>query len=304
MHKIKLVSIGGCVGYDILMTGVTWRHKFYMMSRYMGSVSRGYFKSGKIAERLQEEMPLLMNSVPNHMKAKVDRQLKAICKTDTIQSIIKRQIPNTIIIVDPGYELSDYYDDGDESFDIFPEYEEISNYFPDWFQIKVAKNRFKFDVASPRVEAQRDETYLDFFKLISNQKCLACFIDNASTERSYIKKLNSVSVTISAFNSRVPFLTSNADGDQMMLNFNYARRLIDRLYRRIKTNKEKYYIGENTDKAVWFDIDKEHCFADPDHRWGYHPTHLHYLCREIYVNKLHDTLVNLYNRNVKIVQTN
>lgn len=302
MQKIKLVSIGGCVGYDILMTGVSWRHKFYMMARYMGSVSRGYFKPGKIAERLHDEMQSLIDNIPNNLRSKVNRQLLAICKTDTIESIVKRQPPNTIIIVDPGYELSDYFDDGNESFDIFPEYEEIEQFFPDWFRLKVAQNRFKFDVASPRVEAERDETYLNFFKLLSDQKCLACFIDNASTERTFIKKLNSVSVTISAFNSRVPFLTSNAEGEQMMLNYNYARRLIDRLYRRIKTNKEKYYSGENADKAVWFDIDRELCFADPEHRWGYHPTHLHFLCRQIYVDKLHNALIDLYNQNVKIAQ--
>jgi hypothetical protein len=301
MRKIKIATIGGCTGYDILMTNVNWRQKFLLTDVYMGSVSRSYFKPGKIAERLQEEMESLKHTFPSKHKENINRQLKVIFKNETIDSIIRKQAPSTIIMIDPGYELSDYFDDGNESFDIFPYWEDIQEFFPEWFRLKVAQHRYKFDVASPRVEAERDETYLNFFKLLSDQRCLAIFIDNASTEKSYIKKLNSVAVTISAFNSRVSFLTASANGEQTTLNFNYARRLIDRLFRRIKTNKEKYYSGENASKATWFDIDRDMCFADPEHRWGYHPAHLHHTCRVVLCERLHDEIIKLHQQNIVVI---
>lgn len=303
MNKIKLVSVGGCAGYDILMTGTAWRNKFYLNARYMGSISRGYFKPGKISERLLEELPTLDKNFPSSMRNQLQGQIKAICKVETIESIIKMQMPNTIVIIDPAYELSDYYDDGEESFDIFPDWENFVPYLPSWLVEKVAKNRFKFDMASPRVEKQRVDTYTDIFRLLTEQKCLAFFIDNVATEKSYIRKLNSISSTISAFNSKVTFLTATQDGKQSILNFNYAMRLIERLYRIVKTNKERYYVGEHEHKAAWFDIDREMCFADPEHRWGYHPTHLHHLCRAALVDRFHSELLDLYNKNVKILES-
>ena len=301
MRKIRVVSVGGCVGYDIMMTNRDWRQKFVLAEVYTGSVSRSQFKPGKIAERLQDEMRSLQETWPREQKANINRQLRVIVKTETINSIIQKQLPNTIIMVDPSYELSDYFDDGNESFDIFPFWEDIQQYFPDWFRLKVSQYRYKFDVASSRVESDRVNTYLNFFKVLTDQKCLAMFIDNAATERSYIKKLNSIATTISAFNARVSFLTANADSEQTTLNFNYAMRLIDRLFRIIKTNKEKYFSGEHASKAIWFNIDRSMCFADPEHPWGYHPAHLHYTCRTILCEQLHKELVNLYQQNIVVI---
>ena len=301
MKKIPIVSIGGCAGYDILVSDIAWVRNFYIPDRYSGSVSRSFFKPGKIAERLHDELKTITANHSNDVKMKIKRQVDVVLKIDNVESIIKKQEPNTIIMVDPGYELSDYYDDGEESFDILPEYDEVKHYFPSWFNQKIAQHRYKFDVASARVELKRDETYLEFFNLVTKQQCLAFFIDNVATEKTYIKKLNSVATTISAFNSTVSFLTVDQEGKNTLLNFNYAKRLINRLFRRIKTNVERYYVEDKIDKAKWFDIDKEVCFADAEHRWGYHPAHLHISCRTLLVKPMHKELINLYQKNTNLI---
>jgi len=301
VKKIPIVSVGGCAGYDILVSDFNWIRNFSIPNRYTGSVSRSFFKPGKIATRLHDEMTSKRKSFTNDVKLSITRQLDVIFKIENIENIIKKQSPNTIIMVDAGYELSDYYDDGEESFDILPEWQEIQKFFPDWFVKKVSENRYKFDYASRRVEQRRDDTYLEFFNLVTDQKCLAFFVDNVATERTYIKKLNSVATTISSFNSCVSFLTADPEGKNTLLNFNYATRLINRLFRRIKTNVERYYVDDKFLKAKWFNIDKEVCFADSDHRWGYHPAHLHISCRSLLAKPMHDELIKLYQQNMNLI---
>lgn len=301
MQRIPLVSVGGCAGYDILVSNPSWFTTFAVNERYTGSVSRSFFKPGKIATRLYDEMLSTDNKLDSNIRIRIQRQLDVVLKINSVQSIIEKQSPNTIIMVDPGYELSDYFDDGDESFDILPEYDQVKQFFPEWFNTKVSQNRYKFDFASRRVEAKRDETYLDFFNLVTKQKCLAFFVDNVATERTYIKKLNSVATTISAFNNCVAFLTVDQTGKNTLLNFNYAKRLIGRLFRRIKTNVEKYYVDEKANKAEWFEIDQELCFADDDHRWGYHPAHLHFSCRQALSKPMIDSLLSLYQKNNNLI---
>ncbi len=302
MRKIKLVSFGGCSGYDILTTDVSWRSKFSLTERYDGSVSRSFFKPGKIAARLYEEMMPLGNNFPNNsIKEKVRRQLSVIFKTFTVESILKTQTPNTIVIIDPSYELCDFYEKDDEAFDILGDWQDIKMYFPEWFRKEVAQNLCKFDMTGTRAAFQRLTNYRELFRLLEEHRCYPFFVDNVSSERVYVKELNSVAVNISLFCSKVSFLTANEKGEYTTLNFDYAIRCIDNLYNKLKDTTSHYY-AENPKKHAWFPVERENCFTDPEHKWGYHPAHLHHLSRSTMSKKMHDAIIELYNDNVSIIK--
>lgn len=300
MKKIRIVTVGGCTGYDILVTGNEWRKNFSIGDRYTGSVSRSFFKPGKIAARIQEEMLHLIPTFPSSVREKIKRQIDVIVKTNNIESIVRQQTPNTVVLVDAGYELLDFYEKDDEAFDILPEWDEISSYFPDWFRKEIAQNICKFDTKGTSTAFQRLNCYREFYRLTTEQKCLCVYIDNPATERVYVKELNSVGVNISLFCSKVPFLTATSDGKTLTLNFEYAIKSIDMLYTMLRTRTQDYYAGDDK-KAAWFYIDKEMCFADPEHHWGYHPAHLHYTCRSVLMQQLHSTIISLYEKNISSI---
>ena len=289
--KINIISLGACTGVDILTTDSKHRDNYTLSnsSIWASSVGRSMVPSGKIAERLLSDL-----GDTSKLSLQARRQLNAITKFNNPVDILKNAPANSVIMVDLGYEITDYVIQGDEEFDMRPGWFDIKHLFPAWLDEVVSTGLTKFDSNSTwgtmHNYTERRRRLQQFFAILNKYKFPVIIIDNAWNPFTYNKEFNSITQTISVFNSRVPFLISDGSQNYIMLNYNYANKIINSVYETAKNTYQTVY--KDNKHWVWFDLDRSMLYSDPEHPHGHHPCHLHYTCRKI----LNPSLLSLINK--------
>ena len=282
--------MGSCTAYDILASDPSHMDKFSTpwTNIWNGSMCRSMISPGKIAERLLNDM-----GDSSKYPMQIRRQIDAVTKFHNPEELLKDAPPNTVVMIDLGYETIDYFiNEEGEEFDIRPSYPQQLHVFPEWFNSVLKTGWTRFDSDNSTTMNRMRWGMQELLASLHRYKFPIVFLGNASTPYTYLKELNSVATTISAFNKRVPFMIHSGHGDNVMLNFEYANRVIEKCYSIVKNHiTDKYPQNKHW---VWFDLQHDQLFSDPDHPYGYHPVHLHYLCRKLLVDRLHSTIIDLH----------
>lgn len=283
INPINVVVIGGCSATDILRTDPNY-DKFYNITEYRGSISKTYVPAGQLASRLYDTFYRVKIKPPT-----VKQQFEAIYKRDTPLSILKSLPKNYVLIIDISYELLSFYYDGKEYFDIFPDYEfnkkRFYEYYPQWFTEQVEKHRYWFDSGIRELAFEQSKNLKEFTKFASSLGVPGIIIGNLFTNRIYDKNTNSVVELLPKLVAKsLPFKNfKKALSYEAM--YDYSNRVVSSLY-------EKMF-RELPEHSVIFQPDKNLLFADPEHPYGYSPSHLHYTCRKTLLSDLRSLLFEL-----------
>lgn len=273
MEKINVVSFGGCAAVDILRAPKN-NVSLYKIDQWLGSVSRHSWDPGKIASRLKEDMFAIRTSAATQINdvTNTEDQLRYTIKEwRTPMSIIEDLPENSVVIFDPAYELSRFYFDGNEIFDIHLNYySRIRKHMPDWFNLEIDKHTLRFDCGIAEIARFQFRAINDFMKTLERLNIPAIAIDNLFTRKIYDPITNSIVDAIPQWNRSMPFQRDNCNHIE---NYQYANNLVSRFYSMFRERLPKNF------KLFSPNIDQ--IYADIDHYMGYHPTHLHHTCRQM-----------------------
>lgn len=276
MDKINIAIVGGCAPEDILKSDRS-HIDLYNITYYTGSLSR-HHNPGKVAARLKEEMHDILNQVignPNYDFVLM-QILYVIKEHHTPYTFIDNLPENTVVIVDPAYEIKSFYFDGDEMFDIHLGYNtKIRPYMPDWFNTLISKHRMVFDNGSKEIAMYQYKSVVNYLKYLEKKNLPVIMIGNLYTKKIFDETTNHVADALPLFNSKIPF----AYKEDTLGNYTLINRF--------------YEVWEDVGREGFkiFSPDINMIYADPNHRCGYHPTHLHYSCRKILNNELRALIV-------------
>lgn len=276
MEKINILTIGGCAIDDILKCERS-HVDLYNIDLYLGSISRQH-EPGKVAARLKEEMEgILKNVKETKYYTPVLRQILYVIKEYvTPTSLIERLETDTVVIVDPAYEIKPFYFDGNEMFDIHLDYHTlIKQHMPDWFNQLILKHTMFYDNGSKEIALHQYHTIVKFLKYLDKKNVPVIVVDNLFTKKIFDPATNSVVDAVPLFNSRIPF----GDTEDVLAKYN----LIVRFYRNWRESKP--------DRFKLFSPNIDMIYADSNHHRGYHPTHLHHTCRKMLNNELKALIV-------------
>lgn len=280
-HKLNIIAVGSCLIEDILRAD-SLRAKKYIIKSYYGSITRGAEPPGKVAQRL-------LNEVPKPTKENFfARQYKFVTKDPSPYSIIKNNINSkSIIIVDFSYEMNDFFFDGNEIFDLIPHKNPAVGY-PEWFQQLVHKNTFNFDNETSELVMHQYKGLLKFRRFLETLDAPVIVMDNFFTKKVYDKQSNTVGSIIPLYNrAMLPFKNVKGISNDLEL-FYYNESIIENFYTKIRENIAPFGVTFFKPK------DRGQLFADLDHPWGFHPIHLHRLCRERQARDLYALIQSVY----------
>jgi hypothetical protein len=279
--RTRIVNIGSCSGRDILLSDKQRALSFYDMSEaynFNGSVACSYSAPGKYAERLYNEMHNIIDRYPKMIRS----QYNSIVKPTTALTMLQGHPMNSVFLLDPGYEIGNFFYDGLEMFDIRLSYSIFKDNFPDWLSDVVLKHWHKFDTNDVTIAMMRQHRLFDFISKVDAMNVHAIAVDNVFSDRIFVEDQNVVVQNMSLCASRVPFLTMTNDTQMVTMNIEYAKEVIGQFYRIMKRAINR------TQNIKWFEIDNSICFADPKHYLGYHPVHLHHNCRRLLSDRLYE----------------
>lgn len=271
MEKINVLSLGGCAVSDIINSNRN-HVNLYNLDVWLGSFSRQMWEPGKIASRVKEELHTIVssaNSIPSDF-VDVVMQIYFTVKERRTPTILLDNLPkDTVVIIDPAYEIQNFYFDGNEIFDISLNYNRIvKKHMPEWFNNLVAKHHTHFDCGISEIAVFQFRALKEFLRNLKKLNVPVIAVDNLYTDKIFDKNTNSVVTTISNYNSRMPFGKRH---ESELERHNYSKELVDRFY--------ELWIDYLPDNFKIFSPDKKYLYADLDHHLGYHPAHLHHTCR-------------------------
>ena len=253
-------------------------------SRFREKISADATPAGNIADRLYEEMAALVyrnTALSAELVYDLRLQLEYVTKPRSIQSTINQAklTPGGVIYVDLTNELLPSVITQDEEFLIKNNWQQISSYFPEWFQEIVRKNTFQFDMYDKTMTLKRHHALRRAVDIINSADQRVVALGNVYTNKVFSHNFNMVVENLSFYNEKIPFLKVNAGGElDETINYNYNKHQIDSFYRVCQSDKMSP--GWN-----WVNVE-EYCYADPKHIWGEHPIHLHMNSRKIIAAKL------------------
>lgn len=277
MEKINVLTLGGCAAIDILKSNRN-HINIYDIDPWLGSFSRQMWPTNKVAARFAEHFYTIMNNIqndPNHDEV-VMQIWYTLKRYRTPSILIKNLPPNSVVIIDPAYEIKNFYFDGDEIFDLSLKYHRIvKNYMPEWFNDLVDKHYTHFDCGITEIATFQYRAVRKFLKELKRANVPVIAIDNVFTDRVFDYRTNSIATAISTYNSRMPFgKLHSTDTDK----HKYSIDLIDRFYENWRDIMPAEF--------KLFSPDRNMLYADTNHHLGYHPTHLHHTCRVLLEKEL------------------
>ena len=297
MTNITPVSvIGSCISNDILEQMPGYRTDF-MIPKFVHYTSDGHTRfrqkisadatpAGNIADRLYDEMAATVyknKTLPSSRVYDLKLQLEYVTKPRSIQSTINnaKLNPDGVIYVDLTNELLPSVITQDEEFLIKNNWKQLAPYFPVWFQEIVRKNTFQYDMYDKTMTLKRHHALRQAVKIINSANQPVVALGNVYTNKVFDHESGLVVENLSFYNDKIPFLKVNAQGQlDETINYNYNKHQIDRFYKICQSSKM-------SPGWEWVNVE-EFCYADPKHRWGEHPIHLHINSRKIIAAKLED----------------
>lgn len=221
---------------------------------------------GPIAARLQEEMHRTIDTLPFSVR----RQYNSIVKNESIWSIKDQVGPNDTLVFDLHGELYLTYYDGLDEFIIRPDYPDTVKYFPQWFRDKVnSQMTVKADMMSSEQNARRQRNLIqvtDQLDAVFSGRVI--LINNVFSTKVFVEEIGAAGTEIlrPEVNVSIPFLTVTESGHENIINLQFYERLHELFMQRARRIL-----------STWQHIipDRNNCVADPNHRWGAHPCHLH-----------------------------
>ena len=271
MEKINVVVLGGCAAADILKSNSNYIN-LYNIKLWLGSVSRQTATTGKVASKLEDEAFLIHNKAKDTSdQYGVDSQIDWVVKKWRTPNILLANLPeNSVVIFDPAYELTSFYFDGNEIFDVFGAYHQsVRKYMPEWFNLLVDKNTLRFDCGITEIARFQHRAIVNFMKSLDQMNIPAIAVDNIFTRKIYDPATNSVADAIPQWNSRMVFQHNRSNE---LAQYEYANDLISRFYEIFRSKVPSNF------KLFSPDVNK--IYADLNHPYGYHPAHLHHTCRQ------------------------
>jgi hypothetical protein len=221
---------------------------------------------GPIAERLQEEMHLTIDTMPYNVR----RQYNNIVKRHSLTDLSQQVGQHDTLIFDLHAELYLTYYDGCDEFAIRPDYFETSKYFPEWFRHKVRSvMTVKADLMSPEQNARRQRQLIQVTEQLDKIFFgRVIMISNVFSKKIHVESVGAAGkeLLLPELNVSIPFLTVTEYGRENIINQQFYERMYELFYQRARRIL-----------SHWQHIipDKDKCVADPNHRWGPHPCHLH-----------------------------
>lgn len=279
MSKINILYLGSCTSSDIMASDPLYHNNFKTYGVYFGSISRSFEKPGPLAARLEEET---QNKTITNRSA-LD-QINMIIKRKTPVTLLENLPPNTVVILDYAYELLNFFNNGLEMFDIHANYENIKTHLPNWLRKEIFTNYKHFDSNTMEMAYKQYHCMHNFYKTIKSKNIPIVAMTNTFSPKVYDKVSNSVGEIFPFFNKKMPFLNINSMSDEMM-KYKYSRKIIDKFYQQIL---------DHLDADDFFHIPLNDVYADPDHPWGYHPTHYHRTCRVLLSQQLQQKVLERY----------
>jgi hypothetical protein len=276
IEKTNLIAIGSCVIGDIIRCNPLLTQT-YNVKTYTGSISRGMHPPGKISLRLEEEI--------QHSKktSAEERQYRFVTKQPNIFDFVSNVPKNSVIILDYSYEVQNLFFDGDEVFDLGLLDVRYTS-FPDWFVKIVESNRYSYDHGIQELAIFQYRNLKKFNKILDSLNVPIIFLDNLFTRKVYDPATKSIGTILPLYNNSVRF-TKTKTMDSELDIFHYSQNMIDRFYQNGREDK-----GKNS--YIFTYSHHENLFADLSHPWGYHPVHLHRICREAVSSELFKFIEN------------
>jgi hypothetical protein len=275
-EKTNLIAIGSCVIGDIIRCNPLLTQT-YNVKTYTGSISRGMHPPGKISLRLEEEI--------QHSKktSAEERQYRFVTKQPNIFDFVSNVPKNSVIILDYSYEIQNLFFDGDEVFDLGLLDVRYTS-FPDWFVKIVGSNRYSYDHGIQELAIFQYRNLKKFNKVLDSLNVPIIFLDNLFTRKVYDPTTKSIGTILPLYNNSVRFAKTKTMDSELDI-FHYSQNMIERFYQNGREDK-----GKNS--YIFTYLHRENLFADLSHPWGYHPVHLHRLCREAISSELFKFIEN------------
>ena len=292
MDKIKVYIIGSCTAEDILDSEDDDSINFFTRDRFTGSINRSFFPPGKVAQRLLEDRDLY--SSISQLQPKIQRnflrQLNLITKEKSVLTLLNNAPMNSVFIVDGAYEVSPFYYNNYESFDLYGLYN-FEEFLPLWLKTEIEKNRYVFDSGIKEFAYQSIENYKKLFRLIK-EKNIACIVmDNSLVRNVYDEKTNSVGQIIPLYNKAFYRVFSVSEKQDPLQVFDYNQKMIDMCY--------KILFDIAGGEFPIFKIPKDKVYCDLNHKFGYHPSHYHMTCRKMLYTPLKNLIIDTYNKHIE-----
>lgn len=204
------------------------------------------------------------------------RQYDFVQKQPSPYTITENLPPNSIIILDYSYEISNMFFDGNEIFDLVRRDPGIG--FPAWFGELVNKHTYGFDNGIKELALFQHHALMKFNSYLGTLNVPVIFIDNFFSRNVYDPASKSIATIIPLYNKSMHFKNVKASTSELEL-FEYSQRVIDQFYSSIRKRKDSRF-------KLFSPKDPNKLFSDLSHPWGYHPIHLHRICREVLLNDL------------------
>lgn len=284
MDKINILTLGGCAAADILKSNRN-HVSLYNIDMWLGSFSRQMWEPGKVANRLKEEIETIVGSASTNQDDFVSTvmQIYYVVKERRTPSILLKDLPdNSVVIIDPAYEIQRFYFDGNEIFDLHSNYDKhVRKHMPAWFNDLVFKYYTPYDSGIIEIAKFQYRALDKFLLQLKKLNVPVIAINNLYTSKIYDPTTNSAVRSIPHYNSKIPFSKLHSSD---LEKYDYSTDLINRFYEIWEDRLPKEF--------KLFSPDLNEIYADSDHYLGYHPTHLHHTCRTTLNAELTATIID------------
>lgn len=284
MEKINVIALGACTIHDIIKCDPYFEER-YNFQHYLGSITRSFHPRGKLGERVGNE---LADGKIKPKDYRISQMLNYITKEKGPMDYLQDIPPNSVVIVDYAYELLFFYYDTQEIFDIISNFDTIKTFLPSWLYKEIVPNIKHFDSGIQGVAREQHRLWRKFqCEILPSKNVPIIVFNNSFSNRIYDRRTNSVGEIINyphalpTFLKKIPF--KYQEGQNEFSKYNYSQRLLNYFYTNVK--------NLITPDVKIFDIESEMPYADPEHRFGYHPVHYHMTCRNVLWKKLRNTIL-------------
>lgn len=291
MTNITPISVvGSCISRQVIRPMPSYHTAFKMFytdendHRFRQKISADATPPGNIADRLYDEMAASVYAskwLEDPVAYDIRLQFEYVTKPRTIQTTIDnaKLTPGGVIYVDLTNELLPAVVTQDEEFLLKNNWKQIAQHFPKWFQEFVMKNTFQFDMYDKTMTIKRHHALRKAVDIINSAGQPVVALGNVYTNRVFDRISNTVVENLSFYNEKIPFLKVDRTGQlDELINYNYIKEQIDSFYRICQTSAM-------SPGWKWVNVEDD-CYADPQHKWGPHPIHLHMESRKAIARKL------------------
>lgn len=295
MEKINVYVIGSCTAEDILNANVKDKVRNFNVNRFIGSVNRSFAQPGKIAKKILEdkEFNLYISQLPNAIKCEVERQINLITKQETATTLLEKAPKNSVFIVDCAYEMSPFYYDNYEMFDLYT-YNYTQKHYPAWLREAIEKYTYTFDSGIKEFAFQSISNYKKYLAMIE-EKNIACIImDNTMVRNVYDPRTNEVGQIIPLYNQTFYRVFTGSTKEDPLQIFDYNQKMVDNSY--------KFLFDMAKGRFPIFKIPRDKVFCDLNHPLGYHPSHYHITCRKMLYQPLKQLIISTHINHLKKIK--